>query len=217
MADDLVAGRVEDRDLALEDRDERIRRVADPKSTSPTRAVRSSPSSASRASCDAESVGLAGAATAFEPTDAPTRSRSSSKNLEQSLDVVGAAVDDSVDEQRRRSHHLARGFSACAVALDSLEHLAAARSRSNRAIEPDLVGVGTQVVVLERVLAPEEQVVHLPEAALQRGRLGRRGCRERVRVDLDEWEVPEHEPDATGSPPFTFSIARNACREYGHS
>ena len=29
MADDLVAGRVEDRDLALEDRDERIPLVAD--------------------------------------------------------------------------------------------------------------------------------------------------------------------------------------------
>ena len=30
MADDLVAGGIEDRDLALEDRDERIARVADP-------------------------------------------------------------------------------------------------------------------------------------------------------------------------------------------
>ena len=59
---DLVAGRVEDRDLALDDRDERIAPVADLKRTSPTFAVRSSPSSASVASCDGESEGLEGPA-----------------------------------------------------------------------------------------------------------------------------------------------------------
>ena len=63
MADDLVAGRIDDRDLALEDRDERIPLVADPEEHVAASAVRSSPSSASVASCEADSIGLSGVAT----------------------------------------------------------------------------------------------------------------------------------------------------------
>ena len=65
VADDLVAGRVEDRHLALEDRDERIapcRRRGTARRR--RRRVRSSPSAASVASCEPDSIGLAGAATA---------------------------------------------------------------------------------------------------------------------------------------------------------
>ena len=60
MPDDLVAGGVEDRDLTFEDRDERIARVADPIQHLADGAVRSSPSAASVASWDADSIGLSG-------------------------------------------------------------------------------------------------------------------------------------------------------------
>ena len=63
MADDLAPAGVGHRDLALDDRDERIARVADVNSVSPTSAVRSSPYAASIASWELESTRLAGAAT----------------------------------------------------------------------------------------------------------------------------------------------------------
>ena len=53
-----------------------------------------------------------------------------------------------------------------------------------REVEFELGGVAPQVVVLERLLAMEEQLVHVPEAVLERGRLGGGRCRERVRVDV---------------------------------
>jgi hypothetical protein len=42
----------------------------------------------------------------------------------------------------------------------------------------------------------EEQVVHVPEPALERGSLGRGGGRESMRVDLGQRKVPEGEADA---------------------
>ena len=62
VADDLVAGRIEDRHLALADGDERIGRISDPEQHVADGAVRSSPSAASVASCEADSEGMAGAA-----------------------------------------------------------------------------------------------------------------------------------------------------------
>ena len=62
-----------------------------------------------------------------------------------------------------------------------------------RDVELELGGIPPQVVVLERLLAMEEQLVHLPEPVLERGRLGRGGRGERVRVDLGQRKVPERE------------------------
>ena len=47
----------------------------------------------------------------------------------------------------------------------------------------------------EGLLTVEQQVVHLPEAILTCRGLGRRGRRERVRVDLGQREVAEREAD----------------------
>ncbi len=60
---EVVAGRVDDRHLAFQDRDERIGSVPTRYSNSPTGAERSSPISARAASCEGESSGLAGADT----------------------------------------------------------------------------------------------------------------------------------------------------------
>ncbi len=49
----------------------------------------------------------------------------------------------------------------------------------------------------EGLLTVVQQVVHLPEAILTGRRLGRCGRRERMRVDLGQWEVPEREADPT--------------------
>src|SRR5207302_10622125 len=63
-------------------------------------------------------------------------------------------------------------------------------------VQTELVGVRSEIVVLERLLAMEEQLVHGPEAVLQ-GSCLRGGRRpERVRMDLDEREVPEGETNA---------------------
>ena len=43
---------------------------------------------------------------------------------------------------------------------------------SGSAVERQLSAVGPEVLVLERRLAMEEQIVHVPEAALERGRVG---------------------------------------------
>ena len=81
-------------------------------------------------------------------------------------------------------------------------------------VEFELGGVAPQVVVLERLLAMKEQLVHVPEAVLERGCLGGGRRRERVRVDVCEREVPEGEANATRSSCRSIrSIARNACRE----
>ena len=62
VAHELVAGRIEDRNLALQDGDERIGRVSYPEENITDGAVRSSPSAARVASCDADSDALEGEA-----------------------------------------------------------------------------------------------------------------------------------------------------------
>jgi hypothetical protein len=62
-------------------------------------------------------------------------------------------------------------------------------------IEPNLVGVAFEVGLLERLLAPEKEVVHGPEPALRGRGFARLRRGERVRMDLDEWEVAEDEAE----------------------
>ena len=71
---------------------------------------------------------------------------------------------------------------AAAVALEALE------------IEPEPLRALPQMRVLESPLIGEQRVVHLPEAALQPGRLGRAGRGPGARVAGADREVAEHEP-----------------------
>ena len=80
-------------------------------------------------------------------------------------------------------------------------------------VEVELGRIPPQVVVLERLLAMEEQLVHVPEPVLERRGLGGSRRRQGVRVDLGQRKVPEGEADVTAQPRSTRSIARNACRE----
>jgi hypothetical protein len=63
-------------------------------------------------------------------------------------------------------------------------------------VEPELERVVVQVLILERLLAVEEQIVHLPESTLERGRLG--GCcgSGRVGMNLGQREVTKREANA---------------------
>ena len=70
------------------------------------------------------------------------------------------------------------------------------RSSSKRATSTELLGVLQEIVVFERLLRVKEKLVHGPEAALQRGCLGGGRRSERVRMKLDEREVPEGETNA---------------------
>src|SRR5207249_2996637 len=65
-----------------------------------------------------------------------------------------------------------------------------------RGVEPELPGVLDQVIVLERELALEQPIVHLPELPLRAGRFGRFGGVLRVQMQLGERKVAEHEPEA---------------------
>src|SRR5438309_2328456 len=65
-----------------------------------------------------------------------------------------------------------------------------------RGVEPELAGVLDQVIVLERELALEQPIVHLPELPLRAGRFGRFGGVLRVQVQLGERKVAEHKPEA---------------------
>ncbi len=109
--------------------------------------------------------------------------------------VVAAAVDDAVDEQGRRAHHLARSQAAVDIPADPVRHLDAGPVPvERRHVQAELGGVPAQVAVLERLLAVEQQLVHVPEPALPGGGLGCAGRGEGVRVDAGQREMPEREP-----------------------
>jgi len=59
-------------------------------------------------------------------------------------------------------------------------------------IESQLANVRQQVIVVQRSLSPEQQVVHLPKLPLRARRLGDLGRGLRVGVRLDHREVPEY-------------------------
>ena len=104
-------------------------------------------------------------------------------------------MHDAVDEQGRSTEHLAGGEPALDVAADPREHArAGAVGVEALEVKPELGRIRAQVGVLERLLAMEEQLVHLPEPTLDRGGRGGRGG-ERVRVDVRQREVAEREAD----------------------
>src|SRR6185295_3207418 len=65
-----------------------------------------------------------------------------------------------------------------------------------RDVEAELRRIAAEIVVLERLLAVEEELVHLPEASLQPGRLGRGRRGQGVGVLIRQREMTEREADA---------------------
>ena len=89
------------------------------------------------------------------------------------------------------------------VALDPLQHRRASPvAVEGRYVQPELGGVPAQVAVFERLLAVEQQLVHVPEPALPGSGLGRAGRGEGVRVNLGQREMPEREPHVPAELPF---------------
>ena len=112
-------------------------------------------------------------------------------------------MSDPVDEQGGRAEHFARGLSAADVPQYSLHRAVAGTiALESLQVESELGGVAVQVGVLERFLPMEQHVVHLPEAALERRRLGRARRGQRVRVDLDQGEVAEREANRDAELPL---------------
>ena len=62
-------------------------------------------------------------------------------------------------------------------------------------IEAQIRGVAAKVPIGERALILEEHVVHLPELALRGGGFGGLRGALRVRVDVAQREMSEHEPE----------------------
>src|SRR5690348_6303560 len=84
------------------------------------------------------------------------------ENFEQRLDAVVAVVDDSVDEQGGSPEYLTRRGPVLGVSPDALaDRLAGSIALEARDIEAEVTPVAAQVIVLERLLAVEEQLVHL--------------------------------------------------------
>src|SRR6478609_6694736 len=107
-------------------------------------------------------------------------------------------VHDAVDEQGRGAAHFTRGDSALDVPPNPPQDLRAESIMVEaRDVQLELRGICVKVGVTQRLLAVEEQLVHLPEPALKCGCLGCGRRREGVRVDLHEREVPEREADST--------------------
>jgi hypothetical protein len=97
-----------------------------------------------------------------------------------------------------RTAHLGRCRSALDVSTNTLEN----GCSISVVVEPcdvelELSGVPPQIGVLECLLAMEEQFVHVREPVLDCGCLSCSGCREGVRVDLDEREVAVGETDSS--------------------
>ena len=63
-------------------------------------------------------------------------------------------------------------------------------------VQTELLGVPQEIVVFERLLRVKKKLVHGPETVLEGSCLGGGGRAERVRMDLDEREVPEGETNA---------------------
>ena len=94
-----------------------------------------------------------------------------------SAGVGPARVALAVGEQRRRGRH-AGAHAAAEVGGDPLlDRLRAPVGVEARDVEPEALGALPQVRVLEAALVGEQRVVHRPERALRRRRLGRRGGR----------------------------------------
>jgi hypothetical protein len=75
-------------------------------------------------------------------------------------------VDDAVDEQGRRAHHLARGQAAVDIAADPVRHRDAGPVPvERRYVQAEPGGVAAQVTVLERLLPVEKQLVQSAGAA----------------------------------------------------
>ena len=113
-----------------------------------------------------------------------------------------------------RAHHLARGQAAVDIPADPLKHRDAGPvAIERRHVEAELGGVPAQVTVFECFPPAEQQLVHVPEPALQRSGLGRGGRGVGVRV------VPVSGKCRNANRMFpprwrsTCSMAWNACRE----
>ena len=122
-------------------------------------------------------------------------------------------------KQRRRAADDARGLAAGDVALDPGQYLGVGSILVEACeVETELARIRAQVVVLERLLAVVQQVVHLPEAILTGRRLGRRRTpRAHAGGSRVSGKWRKAKRTRPGSSRSTCSIARNACREYGHS
>ena len=84
-------------------------------------------------------------------------------------------------------------------------------------VEPELLGVADEIAVAERVLALEQQVVHLPERALLCRRLRRLGRPLRVRVDVVQRQVPPRRSRHRRCSRSSSRTTGSAWPQYGHS
>ena len=99
------------------------------------------------------------------------------------------------------------------VALDALGHgVGAPVGLEALEVEAERLGARPQVRVLEAALVGEQRVVHLPERALARGRLGRARRGPGARVLGAHREVAEGDAAAAGRCSRSCTTA-----QYGHS
>src|SRR5713101_1063485 len=100
----------------------------------------------------------------------------SCQRLQEGFGVVAAGVHDAVDEQGRCAANVTRRDATLDVAAYPLLDVgAAAIPVEAHDVQPELGGITLQVGVLERLLAMEEQLMHLPELCLEGGCLGSGG------------------------------------------
>src|SRR5579864_1030717 len=125
------------------------------------------------------------------------RHRSSAQRLHQACRVVSTHIDDAVDEDSRGAAHLRQSESGLYISADAPPDVRPYPILLETCdVQTKLLGVLPEIVVLERLLPQKEQLVHGPEAVLQGSCLSGGGRPERVRMDLDEWEVPKGETNA---------------------
>src|SRR5262245_9299608 len=112
----------------------------------------------------------------------------------QCVEVPGAVVAQAVNEKCRRAVNPAprpaQKVFAYPVEIPAFSHF----TNELRNIKTDQGGVFHQILILERLLIFEEEIVHLPELALRPGRLRLRRGAFGVRVDGGQWKVAKDEP-----------------------
>jgi len=105
-------------------------------------------------------------------------------------------VPHAVDEERGRAVHPAPHSAHEVVSHAALVRPRRQLARHPAAVEPELLGVSDQMLVVQGELPLEQPIVHLPELPLCPSCLGHLGGVLRVRVQLREREVAEREPQA---------------------
>src|SRR5689334_10123685 len=104
-------------------------------------------------------------------------------------DVLNATVHEKAGRSAYAALQAAIDMLTYALQIDLVVHLRGVE----RHVETELLRIAVQLLRFQVFLVGEQQLVHLPELALRARALGRLCGDQRMRMNVDEREMPVHE------------------------